>query len=163
MVVLLVSGTGPGEAQDLAASSGKLFRVMTDGSPASDNPFIDNPDARPEIYSYGHRDISGIATHPHTGDIWITEHGPRGGDELNVIRSGANYGWQNNFPTVRNIQAPLLAVDKLHLKDWSNRVISGDRQSLRRASRSTVETCFLSGVEAFSLPRCPGSILRVLS
>lgn len=91
---LLVSGTGAGEAQDLSASSGKLLRVNRDGSPAHDNPFLDVPNAMPEIYSYGHRDISGIAIHPETGEIWITEHGPRGGDELNIIRAGTNYGWQ---------------------------------------------------------------------
>ncbi|MFT5500975.1 MAG: glucose/arabinose dehydrogenase [Woeseiaceae bacterium] len=90
---LLVSGTGAGDAQDLAASNGKLFRIESDGSPVSDNPFVDNPQALAQIYSYGHRDISGIATHPQTGEIWITEHGPRGGDELNVIRRGANFGW----------------------------------------------------------------------
>ena len=92
--MLLVSGTGAGEAQDLGAANGKLLRVNPDGTAASGNPFSDNPSARPEIFSYGHRDISGIATHPTTGDAWITEHGPRGGDELNIIRAGANYGWE---------------------------------------------------------------------
>ncbi len=91
---LLISGTGSGDSQDLATSNGKLFRVNTDGSPANDNPFVDNPRALPAIYSFGHRDISGFATHPDSGDVWITEHGPRGGDELNVVRAGANYGWQ---------------------------------------------------------------------
>jgi glucose/arabinose dehydrogenase len=91
---LLVSGTGAGEAQDLEVTSGKLLRINGDGSVPDDNPFVDVVGARPEIYSYGHRDISGIATHPQTGAIWITEHGPRGGDEVNVIRAGANYGWE---------------------------------------------------------------------
>lgn len=91
---LLVSGTGEGESQDLAAASGKLLRVNKDGSPAEGNPFADNPHAMPHIYSFGHRDISGIAIHPETGQVWITEHGPRGGDELNVISPGVNYGWQ---------------------------------------------------------------------
>jgi glucose/arabinose dehydrogenase len=91
---LLASGTGSGEAQDLAVPSGKLLRINTDGSAAMDNPFADHPQAMPEIYSYGHRDISGIATRPGTGDIWITEHGPRGGDELNLIKPGANFGWE---------------------------------------------------------------------
>jgi glucose/arabinose dehydrogenase len=89
----LVYGTGEGAAQDLAVTSGKLLRVNSDGSAPDDNPFVDELGVRPEIYSYGHRDISGFATHPETGEIWITEHGPRGGDELNVIRAGANYGW----------------------------------------------------------------------
>lgn len=91
---LLVSGTGRGDAQDLAATNGKLLRLNRDGSIPDDNPFVDVMGVRPEIYSYGHRDISGLATHPETGEIWITEHGPRGGDEINVIHAGANYGWQ---------------------------------------------------------------------
>ncbi len=91
---LLVSGTGAGEAQELAVTSGKLLRINSDGSVPDDNPFVDVVGVRPEIFSYGHRDISGFATHPDTDEIWITEHGPRGGDELNVIRAGANYGWQ---------------------------------------------------------------------
>ena len=91
---MLVSGTGDGEAQDLTAPSGKLFRINRDGSPVHDNPFVDVPGALPEIFSYGHRDISGIAIHPGSGQIWITEHGPRGGDEINIVQPGANYGWQ---------------------------------------------------------------------
>ena len=91
---LLVSGTGDGEAQDLESTSGKLLRINGDGSVPDDNPWVDVVGARPEIYSVGHRDISGFATHPDTGEIWITEHGPRGGDEINVIRAGANYGWE---------------------------------------------------------------------
>lgn len=90
---LLVSGTGPGDAQDLSASSGKLLRVDRTGNAAIGNPFTDKPGAIAEIFSYGHRDISGIDIHPQTGDIWISEHGARGGDELNVIKAGANYGW----------------------------------------------------------------------
>lgn len=91
---LLVSGTFEGDAQDLAVTNGKLLRVNPDGTAPDDNPFVDRVGIRPEIYTYGHRDISGIAIHPETGDIWITEHGPRGGDELNLIRAGANYGWR---------------------------------------------------------------------
>ena len=94
---LLVSGTSvdpDADAQDLGSASGKVLRINTDGSVPNDNPWTDTPDVRAEIYSYGHRDISGFATHPKTGDIWITEHGPRGGDEINIIRAGANYGWK---------------------------------------------------------------------
>ena len=94
---LLVSGTGgglDGDAQDLGVTSGKLLRIHSDGSIPEDNPWIDDPNVRPEIFSRGHRDISGYATHPETGEIWITEHGPRGGDELNIIRAGGNFGWK---------------------------------------------------------------------
>ena len=91
---LLVSGTGDGESQDLASPSGKLLRIQPDGSVPGNNPVFADKTARPDIFSVGHRDISGIASHPDTGEIWITEHGPRGGDELNRIRPGANYGWE---------------------------------------------------------------------
>ena len=65
---------------------------MMGGSP-SDNPFVGRPDARPEIWSYGHRNMQGLALHPVTGEVWSNEHGPRGGDELNLIVRGGNYGW----------------------------------------------------------------------
>lgn len=81
------------QAQNLKSAIGKIIRITTDGKPAADNPFVGNPDALPEIYSYGHRNPQGIAFHPQTGDLWETEFGPRGGDELNRIESGKNYGW----------------------------------------------------------------------
>ena len=80
-------------AQELERPNGKTHRVNTDGSTPEDNPFVDTPDALETIYSYGNRNIQGMAVHPSTGEIWATEHGPMGGDELNVIRSGINYGW----------------------------------------------------------------------
>lgn len=94
---LLVAGAGSGGlagAQDMSSHSGKILRINTDGSAPSDNPWADVPGVPGELYTVGHRDISGYATHPETGDVWITEHGPRGGDELNVIKAGGNYGWQ---------------------------------------------------------------------
>lgn len=94
---LLVAGAGPGglaAAQDMSSHSGKMLRVNTDGSAPSDNPWVDVPGVPGELYTIGHRDISGYATHPETGDIWFTEHGPRGGDELNIVKAGGNYGWQ---------------------------------------------------------------------
>ena len=94
---LLVSGAGnvfEDDAQDLSITYGKILRLNPDGSIPGDNPWRSDPQALSSIYSYGHRDISGFANHPISGDIWITEHGPRGGDELNRIRAGANYGWK---------------------------------------------------------------------
>lgn len=81
------------KAQDMKAGMGKIFRITKDGKPATGNPFIGNKDAMPEIYSLGHRNPQGIALHPETGDLWEVEFGPRGGDELNLIKSGKNYGW----------------------------------------------------------------------
>ncbi|MGX5820972.1 PQQ-dependent sugar dehydrogenase [Chitinophaga lutea] len=82
------------QAQWLSSGLGKIVRITKDGQPASGNPtFADSANARPEIYSYGHRNVQGLAFHPETGDLWETEFGPRGGDELNRIEAGKNYGW----------------------------------------------------------------------
>src|SRR5262249_46385070 len=81
------------QAQEINSGLGKVIRITTDGKPAVGNPFEGNKDARPEIYSYGHRNVQGIAFHPVTGDLWETEFGPRGGDELNRVQPGKNYGW----------------------------------------------------------------------
>jgi glucose/arabinose dehydrogenase len=81
------------QAQDLKSALGKVIRITTEGKPAPGNPFLNNSAARPELYSYGHRNVQGLAFHPVTGDLWETEFGPRGGDELNLIQPGKNYGW----------------------------------------------------------------------
>jgi glucose/arabinose dehydrogenase len=81
------------QSQDLNSGLGKIIRITTNGDPAPGNPFAGNNKARPEIYSYGHRNVQGIAFHPVTGDLWETEFGPRGGDELNRVQPGKNYGW----------------------------------------------------------------------
>jgi aldose sugar dehydrogenase len=80
-------------AQDLNDHRGSLIRVNADGSIPMDNPFVKKKNARPRIYSYGHRNIQGMTLHPLTGKIWTHEHGPQGGDEVNIIVPGANYGW----------------------------------------------------------------------
>jgi aldose sugar dehydrogenase len=80
-------------AQDLANDLGKIVRINPDGSVPNDNPFVGRKDARPEIWSYGHRNPQGAAIHPETGKLWENEFGPRGGDELNIPQAGANYGW----------------------------------------------------------------------
>lgn len=80
-------------AQSLSSHNGKIMRLTEDGQVPADNPFVQTPGALPEIYSYGHRNPQGIARHPHNGQVWIAEHGPQGGDEINVLKAGANYGW----------------------------------------------------------------------
>ncbi|WP_022836180.1 PQQ-dependent sugar dehydrogenase [Salisaeta longa] len=74
-------------------SIGTTVRLNLDGSVPQDNPFVGQPNARPEVYTYGHRNQQGMAIHPETGDVWQHEHGPYGGDELNLIEPGNNYGW----------------------------------------------------------------------
>lgn len=81
------------DAQDLRSPLGKIHRVRDDGSIPADNPFVSQPGAWPSIWSYGHRHVQGLQYHPVTGKLWATEHGPRGGDELNVVERGRNYGW----------------------------------------------------------------------
>jgi aldose sugar dehydrogenase len=80
-------------AQDLASHIGKIVRINPDGSVPRDNPFVGRAGVRPEIWAYGIRNSQGATLHPQTGALWEVEHGPRGGDELNVIEAGRNYGW----------------------------------------------------------------------
>jgi len=82
-----------GFAQDLATGYGKVIRLMADGSVPPDNPFVGQPGVAPEVWSFGHRNIQGAARRPGQGQLWTLEHGPKGGDELNLIERGANYGW----------------------------------------------------------------------
>src|SRR5689334_12483085 len=81
------------EAQNLANHIGKIVRVTPDGAVPADNPFVGRTDAKPEIWSYGHRNSQGAALHPASGKLWEHEHGPRGGDEVNIPLAGKNYGW----------------------------------------------------------------------
>jgi glucose/arabinose dehydrogenase len=86
-------GTNPPRAQDLSDHAGKVLRLTELGKAPKDNPFVDQADTKPEILSFGNRNIQGLYVNPTTGEIWATEHGPRGGDELNRIVPGSNYGW----------------------------------------------------------------------
>ncbi len=111
-------------AQRLDDLAGKVLRLTRDGRVPPDNPFVGRADARPEIFSYGHRHPQGLALNPWTGSLWEAEFGPRGGDEINILRRGANFGW----PTVshgreywgprisREVSAPGL-TDPLHVFD----------------------------------------------
>jgi aldose sugar dehydrogenase len=86
-------GSERDQAQKLDNHLGKVIRINTDGTPATDNPFIQNDQARAEIWSFGHRNMQGAALHPKTGQLWTHEHGPQGGDEINIAQAGKNYGW----------------------------------------------------------------------
>ena len=80
----------------LSNHQGKVIRLHDDGRVPADNPFVTRAGALPEIWSYGHRSLQGLAFDPETGDLWATEHGPQGGDELNRILPGRNYGWPSS-------------------------------------------------------------------
>lgn len=79
--------------QDITRDCGKIYRLNDDGSIPKDNPFVGQAGAKEAIYTYGNRNPQGMAKHPETGEIWAHEHGPQGGDEINIIKKGANYGW----------------------------------------------------------------------
>jgi glucose/arabinose dehydrogenase len=81
------------QAQDLKSGLGKIVRINKDGTIPADNPFVGRADALPEIWSYGHRNVQGAFLHPQTGELWELEHGPQGGDEINIARKGKDYGW----------------------------------------------------------------------
>ncbi len=89
-LIATMSGNDP---QDLNTIGGKVLRLNDDGTIPKDNPYVGTPNTRPEVYSWGHRSALGIAIHPVTGDIWENENGPNGGDEINIIKPKANYGW----------------------------------------------------------------------
>jgi len=80
-------------AQDLSNHAGSVLRLERDGSVPADNPFVNGSGSQPQLFSYGNRNPQGMARHPESGEIWAHEHGPQGGDELNIIRKGVNYGW----------------------------------------------------------------------
>lgn len=101
------------QAQDLGSHLGKVVRLQPDGTAPGNNPFIGRDDALPELWSYGHRNVQGAAIHPETGKLWISEHGPRGGDELNIPKPGGNYGW------------PLVS----HGVEYSGQPVGGGRRS----------------------------------
>jgi glucose/arabinose dehydrogenase len=93
LFVTLGERTQRDRAQSLADHLGTVVRIAPDGSVPKDNPFVGRADALPEIWSYGHRNVQGAALHPETGRLWTVEHGPRGGDEVNVPAAGRNHGW----------------------------------------------------------------------
>ncbi|MFM1896589.1 MAG: hypothetical protein RLZZ385_1663 [Pseudomonadota bacterium] len=93
-------------AQDPASHYGKLLRFNADGTVPADNPFVQSGEFLPEVYSVGHRNQLGLALHPDTGEVWATENGPQGGDEVNIIHGGANYGW------------PIASYSRMYRGNW---------------------------------------------
>jgi glucose/arabinose dehydrogenase len=96
------------DPQNPAKHGGKVLRVKDDGSIPSDNPFVGHADAKPEVYTIGHRNSLGLALHPGTGQMWQNENGPNGGDEINILKAGANYGW------------PLVSLGRTYQGPWQS-------------------------------------------
>ena len=136
-------------AQDLSNHHGKMIRLHDDGRVPSDNPFVNRAGARPEIWSYGHRNVQGLAVHPQTGDIWTNEHGPQGGDELNLVQPGLNYGW----PVIGygvNYQTGLAIHTGTHRRAWSNLHSCGSLRSASPERCSIPANAFRNGAAACS-------------
>jgi glucose/arabinose dehydrogenase len=94
LLYITTASGGNGDSSQLASSqAGKVLRLRDDGSIPQDNPFVGKAGAKPEVFTLGHRNALGLAMHPRSGEIWLNENGPNGGDEINVLRAGANYGW----------------------------------------------------------------------
>jgi len=110
MLWLATAGFTNDDAQNPNSLGGKVLRLKDDGSVPSDNPFVGKAGARPEVYTLGHRSVLGFAQHPLTREMWITEMGPNGGDEINVLRPGRNYGW------------PLVSLGRTYPGPWQAKV-----------------------------------------
>jgi aldose sugar dehydrogenase len=93
LLYMAVGGANDEIAQNLNSHFGKIIRLRDDGTVPPDNPFVGKPNHKPEIYSYGHRNMLGLTVHPVTREVWENENGPLGGDEVNILKKGANYGW----------------------------------------------------------------------
>ena len=107
--------TGDGSSsQDPSSCSGKVLRLNDDGSVPADNPFVGRAGHKPEVFSIGHRNSLGLAIHPSTGAVWQNEMGPNGGDEINILKPGANYGW------------PLVSLGRAYAGPWQSPTFSKD-------------------------------------
>ncbi len=129
-------------AQNLNSHGGKILRLKDDGTVPPDNPFVGKTDAKPEIFSYGHRNAQAIAVHPDTGQVWNTEHGPQGGDELNVVQAGKNYGW------------PVITYGR----EYSGEIISAQpaREGMEQPFTSWTPSPGLSGMVIYTGDKFPG-------
>ena len=115
MLYITTVATGQGQnAQDLNTQAGKVLRIKDDGTIPADNPFASRAGARKEIYTYGHRSSLGLAVHPGTGEMWLNENGPNGGDEINILKPGKNYGW------------PLLSFGRTYQGPWQSQQFARD-------------------------------------
>jgi glucose/arabinose dehydrogenase len=152
MLYMSTGGNIANMAQDPASLRGKVLRLRDDGSVPDDNPFVGRAGYRPEIYTLGHRNSLALIVHPTTGDIWNNENGPNGGDEINVILPGKNYGWPlvsfgRDYPGPRVSEHPTR-------EDSSRRSSPGFRRLRRRAWPSTPATSSRGGRATCSSAPC---------
>jgi glucose/arabinose dehydrogenase len=129
-------------AQNTNSHGGKMLRLKDDGTVPPDNPFVGKTGYKPEIFSYGHRNIQGLAIHPDTGAVWETEHGPQGGDELNMVEAGKNYGW------------PVITYGR----EYSGEIISAQpaKEGMEQPFASWSPSPGFSGMVIYSSDKFPG-------
>lgn len=140
-------------AQDLDKLQGKIVRILPDGEVPKDNPFVGKDNVRPEIWSFGHRNQQGAALNPWTGKLWTHEHGPRGGDEINIPEPGKNYGWPiaTHASTIRCCRSPRPRASMC--KAWSTHTMCGRSRQVSAAWRSTTARHSRPGTITCSLVR----------
>ncbi|MFC5577652.1 PQQ-dependent sugar dehydrogenase [Lysobacter niabensis] len=148
-------------AQKLDMLQGKLVRLNLDGSVPKDNPFVGRGDARPEIWSYGHRNMQGLAIDPRTGKLWESEHGPRGGDEVNLPQAGRNYGWPvithginySGFPIPEAVGTSAPGMEQPHHVWLKSPALSGMAFLVERPQSKWNNSLFLGALSDGSLIR----------
>ena len=145
--LFMTTGGGGGNAQDPNSHAGKVLRLRDDGTVPGDNPFFGKAGYKPEIYSLGHRNSLGLAVHPATGDVWQNENGPNGGDEINVIKAGRNYGW------------PLVSYGRTYPGPWQSEVFW--REGFEQPIVFWVPSIAISGMAFYTgskLPKWKGDV-----
>lgn len=144
---MTTGGGGGNGAQDPSSHAGKVLRLRDDGTVPGDNPFVGKAGYKPEIYSLGHRNSLGLAVHPATGDVWQNENGPNGGDEINVIKAGRNYGW------------PLVSYGRTYPGPWQSEVFW--REGFEQPIVFWVPSIAISGMAFYTgskLPKWKGDV-----
>jgi glucose/arabinose dehydrogenase len=141
MLYMTIQGASGNRAQDPNDIAGKILRLRDDGTVPPDNPFVDRPGYRPEIFTLGHRSNVGIEVHPETGAIWTTENGPNGGDEINILVAGRNYGW------------PVVSYGRTYQGPWVNEVQW--RASMEQPLIFWVPSIAASGIAFYTGDRFP--------
>ncbi len=141
LYVTTPSGGNGSSSQDPNSYSGKVLRLNDDGSAPADNPFAGRAGHKPEVFTLGHRNSLGLAVHPVSGDLWLSEMGPNGGDELNVLKAGANYGW------------PLVSLGRSYPGPWQSQAFS--REGMESPVVYWMPSISLSGLAFYTGSRLP--------
>jgi glucose/arabinose dehydrogenase len=146
---MLWLATSGGDAQDPSSLAGKVLRLKDDGSVPNDNPFVGKEGYRPEIYSLGHRSSMGLTVHPATKEVWLAEMGPNGGDEINIVKAGRNYGW------------PLVSLGRTYPGPWQAKSNEPTHQGFEPPAVYWMPAISVSGLTFYTgnkLPKWTGDL-----